>query len=521
MDTAQKQSIYDVALLTPAEMGKADHMAMAAGTSGPTLMEAAGRAVADAVQAHWSKRSVAVLCGPGNNGGDGFTAARDLAAAGWPVRIALLGSREHLTGDAAHHAALWQGGVEPFVPDFLEEAGAVIDAIFGAGLSRPIEGAAAQMIEALKTRKIPTCAVDVPSGVDGATGEVRGTAAPADVTVTFFRKKPGHLLFPGRRLCGTVVLADIGTPAAVLQDIAPRTFENSPALWLEGYPWPATEGHKYRRGHALILGGEAITGAARLAARSALRAGAGLVTLAAPERTWTIYAAALTSVIVRSVDGLDGFEALLADERKNAIAIGPGAGVGEATRRYVSAALATKRAVVLDADALTSFAQARDDLFRAVTGPCVLTPHEGEFARLFDVAGDKLTRARKAAEASNAVVLLKGPDTVIASPDGRAAINTNAPPQLATGGTGDVLTGLIAGLLAQGVDPFHAAASAAWLHGEVANAVGLGLIAEDLPDALPGVLQRLKIRSDQADEPHAPDPSRPDKICSHTAMTGE
>ena len=459
MDTAQKHSIYDAALLTPAEMGKADRMAMAAGVSGPTLMEAAGRAVAEAVQARWSKRPVAVLCGPGNNGGDGFTAARHLAAAGWPVRLALLGSREHLSGDAANHAALWKGSVEPFTLDFLEGAGVVIDAIFGAGLSRPIEGAAAQMIEALKVRGIPMCAVDVPSGLDGANGEIRGTAAPADLTVTFFRKKPGHLLFPGRRLCGSVVLADIGTPATVLHKIAPQTFENSPMLWLEGYPWPATEGHKYRRGHALILGGEAITGAARLAALSALRAGAGLVTLAAPAPIWTVYAAALTSVIVRSFNGLEGFDALLADERKNAIAIGPGAGVGEATRQYVSAALATKRAVVLDADALTSFAEAREDLFRAVTGPCVLTPHEGEFARLFDFTGDKLTRARKAAAKSNAVVLLKGPDTVIAAPDGRAAINTNAPPQLATGGTGDVLTGLIAGLMAQGVDAFQAASA--------------------------------------------------------------
>ena len=507
MDTAQKHSIYDAALLTPAEMGKADRMAMAAGISGPTLMEAAGRAVAEAVQARWSERPVAVLCGPGNNGGDGFTAARHLAAAGWPVRLALLGSREHLSGDAAHHAALWKGSVEPFALDFLEGAGVVVDAIFGAGLSRPIEGAAAQMIEALKARGIPICAIDVPSGLDGANGKIRGTVAPADVTVTFFRKKPGHLLFPGRRLCGSVVLADIGTPATVLQGIAPQTFENSPTLWLEGYPWPATEGHKYRRGHALILGGEAITGAARLAAVSALRVGAGLVTLAAPAPIWTVYAAALTSVIVRSFNGLEGFDALLADERKNAIAIGPGAGVGEATRQYVSAALATKRAVVLDADALTSFAEAREDLFRAVTGPCVLTPHEGEFARLFDFTGDKLTRARKAAAKSNAVVLLKGPDTVIAAPDGRAAINTNAPPQLATGGTGDVLTGLIAGLMTQGVDAFQAASAGVWLHGEAAAAIGLGLIAEDLPDVLPRVLQQLKGRSDQVDLPRLRCPS--------------
>jgi hydroxyethylthiazole kinase-like uncharacterized protein yjeF len=231
-----------------------------------------------------------------------------------------------------------------------------------------------------------------------------------------------------------------------------------------------------------------------LTARGAMHAGAGLVTLAAPVPTWMIYAASLIGVIVRSFDGVKDFNALLADERRNAIAIGPGAGVGSATRQYVLVVLAMKRAVVLDADALTSFADEPCRLFSAVAGPCVLTPHEGEFARLFDFKGDKLQRARSAAAKSNAIVLLKGADTVIAAPDGRAIINSNAPPQLATGGSGDVLTGFIAGLLAQGLDAFHAAAAAAWLHGEAAAAVGLGLVAEDLPEALPQVLQRLKSR---------------------------
>jgi len=494
MSTLQSPSIYDTALLTPAEMGIADRMAIERGVSGPALMEAAGRAVADAIKTRWSKRPVAVLCGPGNNGGDGFTAARHLKTAGWPVRLALLGDRARLKGDAAHHAALWKGSLESFEPGFLNNAEVVVDAIFGAGLSRPIEGAAAEMIEALKTRALPTCAVDVPSGIDGATGEIRGTAAPADVTVTFFRKKPGHLLFPGRRLCGAVVLADIGTPPDVLDAIRPKTFENDPKLWLARFPWPMPEQHKYRRGHALVLGGEEITGAARLTARGAIRAGAGLVTLAAPASVWSVYATALTSVIVRAFNDSVGFDGLLADTRKNVIVVGPGAGVSERTRRYVSAALRTGRAVVLDADALTSFARAPDDLFRLVEGACVLTPHEGEFARLFDIAGDKLSKARKAATRSRAVVVLKGADTVIAAPDGQAAINTNAPPELATGGTGDVLTGVIAGLLAQGLTAFDAAATATWLHGEAAKRVGLGLIAEDLPDALPMALKHLKTR---------------------------
>jgi len=496
-------SAYRAAVLTPAQMAESDRRAARHVGSTLALMEAAGRSVAQAVQARWPRRPVAILCGPGNNGGDGFTAARYLAEAGWPVRLALLGAREKLAGDAASQAARWQGGVEPMSPQVLDGAGLVIDALFGTGLSRPLEGEAARVLAAVRERGIPVCAVDVPSGLDSASGEVRGTAVPADLTVAFFRKQPGHLLFPGRRLCGELVVADIGTPESVLEAIAPRAFENGPALWLHAYPWPALDGHKYRRGHALVLGGAEMTGAARLASRAALRAGAGLVTLAAPAPAWPVYAAALASVIVRRIDGPAGFGELLADERKNAIAIGPGAGVDEATRQCVLAALATRRAAVLDADALTAFAQDPGELFGRIAGPCVLTPHEGEFARLFDAAGDKLARARQAAARSGAVVLLKGPDTVIAAPDGRAAINTNAPPQLATGGTGDVLAGFIAALLAQGMGAFEAAAAATWLHGEAARRIGPGLVADDLPEALPRVLRRLQ-RLAQALAPAGP-----------------
>lgn len=482
----------DYALLTPAEMARADRAAIAAGIAGITLMENAGRAVADTVRARWSPCRVLVLCGPGNNGGDGFVAARHLAAAGWPVRVGLVGARDKLTGDAAHHAALWREPVLPLDTKLLEGADLVIDAIFGAGLSRPVEGEVRAIIEALAARRLPIVAVDVPSGIEGGTGEVRGAAAPAAITVTFFRKKPGHVLLPGRALCGETVLADIGIPAAVLAEIAPKTHENAPALWLDGYPWPALDTHKYRRGHVLVAGGEIMTGAARLAARAAARMGAGLVTLAAPASVWPVYAAALTGIIVQRVAGAHDLSELLADERRNALLLGPGLGTSETTRTQVLAALATGRGVVLDADALTVFAEAGAALFGAIRGPCVLTPHEGEFARLFHQAGDKLTRARAAARESGAVLLLKGADTVIAAPDGRAIINGNAPPGLATAGSGDVLAGMIVGLLAQGLDPFRAAAAACWLHGETAAAFGPGLVAEDLIDCLPAVLARLK-----------------------------
>ena len=272
----------------------------------------------------------------------------------------------------------------------------------------------------------------------------------------------------------------------------PRCWENDPELWRDRYPWPRNEGHKFMRGHALVLGGARLTGASRLTARAAQRIGAGLVTIAAPSEVWAIYATAMTSVMVAPIAGADEFSGLLADPRYNAIAIGPGAGLGENTRSCVLASLGSGRATVLDADALTSFQQDPQTLFQAISGQCVLTPHEGEFARVFKVAGDKLSRAREAARQSGAVVLLKGADTVIAAPDGRAVVNANAPAELATGGTGDVLTGFVVGLLAQGMTPFDAACAGAWLHGDAGSAVGPGLIAEDLIDTLPGVLKRFR-----------------------------
>jgi hydroxyethylthiazole kinase-like uncharacterized protein yjeF len=483
---------FDNALLTPKEMTLADRAAVAGGVGEIALMEAAGRAVAEAVAARWSTRPVTVLCGPGNNGGDGFVAARHLAVEGWPVRLALLGVRDRLAGAAAHHAARYRGAIEPAEPAMLDGAGVVIDAIFGAGLSRPIDGSARAIVEALNKSRLPVAAIDVPSGIDGATGEIRGAAPRADITVTFFRKKPAHLLYPGRGFCGTTRLAQIGIPASVLGEIAPRAFENGPPLWLAAYPWPRAEDHKYRRGHAVVFGGAELTGAARLAARAAARVGAGLVTVAAPEAAWPIYAGGLMGIIVRSMRAPEDFAALIGDERVRATVVGPGAGVTPATRAAALAALRTRRAVVLDADALTVFAKSMEALIGAVNGPTVLTPHEGEFARLFGGEDDRLSRARKASKQAGAVIVLKGPDTVIAAPDGRAAINANAPPDLATGGTGDVLGGLIAGLLAQGLAPFEAACAGCWLHGEAAREFGPGLVADDLIDTLPPALRRLK-----------------------------
>ncbi len=496
------------ALLTPQQMTQADQAAVVAGVPAFRLMAAAGNAVAEAIRARWSKRPVLVMAGPGNNGGDGFVIAEQLRQHGWPVTLAFMGQIDRMSEEAQAHAKAWQGEWQSLSPMQLEGAELVVDALFGAGLSRPIEGVAYEMLEAVVQSGLPVCAVDVPSGLDGTTGQALGMVAKAELTVTFFRKKPGHLIWPGRFLCGDLLLCDIGIPESVLKGLAINIMENQVDLWRQDYPWPQQNGHKFHRGHVLIYGGQWMTGASRLSARASQRVGAGLVSLAVPEISWPIYAASMLSVMVKPLgknQSEQAFHQVLNDSRFNVVVIGPGAGLdGKDKDRVKQAVLGTLkcgRACVLDADALTAFSEQPEVLFSAIHGPCVLTPHEGEFARLFphlsEPSGkDKLSRAKQAAHETGAVVLLKGADTIIASPDGRAIINTNAPAELATGGAGDVLAGFIAGLLAQGMTPFYAAAAAAWLHGEVANEIGVGLIAEDLADALPNVLQRLKAYQD-------------------------
>lgn len=499
-------------LLTVGQMAQADAATIQAGTPGFTLMQSAGEAVVRAIVQRWSPRETIVLCGPGNNGGDGFVVAVRLKALGWPVRVACLVPVAALKGDAALAAAAWQQAhaVEPVAPldlNCLDGAQLVVDALFGAGLTRALEGVAADVLARAHTRNLPIVAVDVPSGVWGDTGEAMGAVA-SQLTVTFFRLKPGHALMPGRALCGEVVVADIGIQPAVLPGLSVQTWDNQPAVWRDMWPRVDEAGHKYHRGHALVWGGPEMTGAARLAARSCARIGAGLTTVCTPHRAWPVYAGALECVMVHPLDGEAaaswqvGLEGLLDDDRLSALLIGPGAlgGTNAAgIRGLVLTMLASGRPVVLDADAISAFHEDPSLLFAAIKGhsrPVVLTPHGGEFARLFAAsevagAGSKLGKARAAARLSGAVVLFKGADTVIAAPDGRAAINRHAPPTLATAGAGDVLAGMILGLLAQGMPAWQAACAAAWLHGDAALAFGPGLIADDLPGLIPGALSRL------------------------------
>jgi hydroxyethylthiazole kinase-like uncharacterized protein yjeF len=373
----------------------------------------------------------------------------------------------------------------PFAPAEAARADLVIDAVFGAGLSRDVDGLVAETLRAARR----VVAVDVPSGVDGATGAVRGYAPQAALTVTFFRLKPGHVLLPGRTLCGALELADIGLPVAVLTQVQPRGFANLPELWT--LPRPNPDGHKYSRGHVTVIGGAVMTGAARLAAEAARRAGAGLVSIAATERA-DIYRAGPPGLLVTEAP----LETLLADARRQVWVCGPGLGQ-ETARATLPRLLQGNRCVVADADALTAFAATPD----ALRGTAVLTPHAGEFSRVFGAPGaDRLAAARAAAARTRAVVLLKGPDTIIAAPDGRAAINASAPAWLATAGAGDVLAGLIAGLLAQGMPAWQAACAGAFLHGAAALRAGPTMVVEDLLPALAPTLAEALADADLGHE---------------------
>jgi hydroxyethylthiazole kinase-like uncharacterized protein yjeF len=490
-------------LLTPEEMAACDAYAIRAGTPGTVLMERAGAAVARAVNSRFAPRQTVVLCGPGNNGGDGYVIARLLAADGWPVRVCALTPPDGLRGDARAAAEAWSGDVEPLTARSADGAALVIDALFGTGLARDLDGPVRSLIDGLNA---PVVAVDIPSGVDGGSGAVRGAAVRAALTVTFHRLKPGHLLLPGRMHAGETVVADIGIPREAEDALdGPALHRNGPALWGRAIPQPAVDGHKYARGHAVILGGGRMTGAARFASRAARRVGAGLVSIAAPAEAFSVYAASEPGVLLDVADDAAGFDAAIADSRRAAVLVGPGAGRGERTRDAVLSALKSKKSVVLDADAFSAFEADPETLFAALAqhrGVAVLTPHAGEFARIFgpvDGFADKIDAARQAAARTGAVVVLKGADTVIAAPDGEAAVDDHAPPDLATGGSGDVLAGSVLGLSAQGVSPFEAAAIAVWMLGDAARRIGPGLIADDLPDALAPVVSALRgVASDAA-----------------------
>ena len=489
-----------LALLSAEESARADKIAERRGISGFSLMRAAGARAAESLLRHYPHaRRVHILCGPGNNGGDGYVVAKCLMEAGRGVRIFRLGGEPK--GDAARAARESEAALS-FLKDDGEEirADLIVDALFGTGLTRSMEGAAASLARRLWGSDIPVVSLDIPSGVSADTGEIMGEAFRAARTVTFFRAKAGHWLMPGRVMRGALEIADIGIPDAALDEIKPKTHLNDPDLWFSDFPFPEADAHKHKRGHALVLSGDALhTGASRLAAMAALRMGAGLVSLFGKEEALAVHANHLTSVMLeRCADSVALAEMLKGDSRRNVVVLGPAASVGAETRDYVLAALGSGASVLLDADALTSFAGGAEVLFRAVgekaaagRGGVVVTPHEGEFSRLFpEVRGGKLERARMAAALLGGCVVLKGLDTVVVSVEGDAVVNMTGGAYLATAGSGDVLAGMVGGLLVQGMGCFGSGLCGVYLHGLLDG--GIGMVAEDLVLGIPGVLRDLR-----------------------------
>lgn len=457
-------------IVSAAEMRALEAAAMADGTSGFELMQRAGEAAARAIAAFSSPADTLVLCGPGNNGGDGYVIAAELDSMGWPVRVAAAGPPT--TESAREAVAGWRGDIEALAPE-TPPAAVIVDALFGIGLARPLAPELAGIFNGLAAAARTRIAIDLPSGAGTDDGTIFSPLPACDLCISFGAPKPAHVLHPAAAHIGRLVVAGIG--------LAPRSSRLSLVAPPRRLP-DAAGAHKYQRGHVLVVGGPAhATGAARLAALGAQRAGAGYVSLLSPSNALAANAAQLTSVVLVEADTPAAVARAFGEPRAHALVIGPALG-RTSGRETVLAALSVGKPVVLDADVFSLFAGDAAALAAAIDGPAVLTPHEGEFARLFGaLPGSKADRARAAARRIGAVLLLKGPDTVIAAPDGRAAVNAHATPDLATAGSGDVLAGVIGAMLARGLEPFEAACVAAWLHGDAGRRGGRGLIAEDLP----------------------------------------
>lgn len=485
----RKRALREHAVLSAADTAVCDAYAVESGVASFSLMQTAGSRLAEAILQRWGRRPALIACGPGNNGGDGYICAARLLAAGWPVTVAAMGDPEQLKGDARKAYLAWDGPVQSVEHADPSAFGLIVDALFGAGLDRPLTGAVAEFCQRVNASPGIVVAVDLPSGQKGDAAEADGPVIAADLTMTFHTAKPAHLLEPAASVCGERVVVDIGIPDGWESRATLVALRNSPALWADQLPVTGTQSHKHQRGRLLVFTGDASsTGAGRLAGEAGSRAGAGLVTLASPVDAVPVNAAHSTAVMVRPWAGGHESEAIAQACRADVAVIGPGAGIGAGTKQAVESLLTARARAVLDADALTSYENDLPELLDSLRPDDVLTPHVGEFRRIFpgvlEASAHKLEAACEAAHLAGCTVLLKGPDTIIAAPGRTAVINRHASPVLATAGSGDVLAGVIGGLMAQGMGGFDAACGAAWLHGDAGQRIGTGLTAERLLEAI-------------------------------------
>lgn len=475
-------------LISPQAMQQVDENAAQSGIISTDLMERAGSAVAAVVLRDFPQAlRFVVLCGPGNNGGDGYVAARYLKDAGAEILVYSSCDIADLKGDAKWAKDQWLGAIHPLYDYVPHHGDVVVDALFGAGLTRVLSEAVGSVAANITQLDLPVISVDLPSGINGQSGALLGAAFRAIKTISFAALKPAHMLQPAASFCGDIELVDIGIPQRILRSVAPAAFINQPSLWQEYMPRLGAQSHKYRRGHLTVFsGGAQSSGAARLCASAALHSGAGIITLAAPDgASANVLAQHLTAMMQVKLDSLTALETWLSDPRHETFVIGPG--FGDLTRLTSVLSRLVEKRVVLDADALSAIARKPSHCFEqfATAGHRIMTPHEGEFNRLFgEIAADqslsKVDKAKRAAKLSHSVVIYKGADSVIAAPDGRVAVNGNAPPSLATAGSGDVLAGICGALLANGVAAFEAACAAVWLHGDAAKRGPFNLNAEQL-----------------------------------------
>jgi len=476
-------------LITRDRMRRVEEVCAESGISRAHLMESAGRGVAGVILRTYSRRRVLVLCGPGNNGGDGFVVARCLKEAGWDVKVMAMLHKDMYVEPALSAAMAYPDTIYPLAPGGLVDVDLVVDALFGVGLTHAIEGDVKTLFEILNDSDTPVVSVDIPSGVDGDTGCIQGCAVDADLTVTFGRARPGHYLLPGCLHAGRIEVVDIGIPEHLF--LGDRIYLNRPTNWLHHLRVPHPCDHKYTHGACLIIASDQMTGAVKLASMAARRAGAGAVIIACPENAYPLYATGAGSEIVLPITTFEDIERIYAEKYITSVLFGPGAPLTESSKIIAMALLKRKYPLVLDGGALSIFKDNPEDLFRGLHEDVILTPHEGEFSRLFPVLSDpttgKISRVRQATEKAKCNLVLKGYDTVIGSVDGACVINRNAPPWLATAGSGDVLAGLIAGLHARKLPPFVAAQVGTWIHGDAAVRAGEGMIAEDVLTHLPSV----------------------------------